>query len=94
MGGAALHWAVVVIPIASSVIIALANRRAAGKRWVLCAGRPRPSRPSSTASARQRRPTREDTDPRERALRLGQQLATIEGMLVQSDAGNGPLTGL
>src|SRR5262249_2001271 len=31
----ALHWAVVTVPILISVLIALANRRAAGKRWVL-----------------------------------------------------------
>jgi hypothetical protein len=31
----ALHWAVVAVPILTSVLIALANRRAAGKRWVL-----------------------------------------------------------
>jgi conflict system pore-forming effector with SLATT domain/uncharacterized protein DUF4231 len=31
----ALHWTVVTVPILSSVLIALANRRAAGKRWVL-----------------------------------------------------------
>jgi hypothetical protein len=30
-----LHWAVITVPILVSVLIALANRRAAGKRWVL-----------------------------------------------------------
>src|SRR5262249_52537779 len=30
-----LHWSVVAIPILGSVLVALANRRAAGKRWVL-----------------------------------------------------------
>src|SRR4051794_33774665 len=33
-----LHWIVVSAPILISVLIALANRRAAGKRWVLLRG--------------------------------------------------------
>jgi SLOG in TRPM, prokaryote/SMODS and SLOG-associating 2TM effector domain 1/Protein of unknown function (DUF4231) len=35
IGNAALHWTVVAAPIVISVLIALANRKAAGKRWVL-----------------------------------------------------------
>jgi hypothetical protein len=35
LGFAPLHWTVVAAPILISVVIALANRRAAGKRWVL-----------------------------------------------------------
>ena len=38
LGGAALHWAVVAAPILASVLIAVANRRATGKRWVLLRG--------------------------------------------------------
>ena len=35
IGNAPLHWTVVATPILISVLIALANRRAAGKRWVV-----------------------------------------------------------
>jgi hypothetical protein len=35
VGGQALHWAVVAIPILAAVLIAVAGRRAVGQRWVM-----------------------------------------------------------
>jgi len=78
-----LHWAVVAGPIVVAVLIALANRRAAGKRWVLLrAGA------ESVKGQIYRYRTRRERDPAALAKRLDE----IESRLMQSEASGGPLT--
>jgi hypothetical protein len=96
LGGAALHWAVVAAPILAAVLIALANRRGAGKRWVLLRGAA-----EATKAEIYRYRTRTglygdkqllDREPARRPRVLAVQLEGIAAQLVQTDAGGGPLT--
>jgi hypothetical protein len=96
IGGAALHWAVVAAPILVAVLIALANRRAAGKRWVLL----RAAAESVKAEIyRYRTGTGDyaeqqlaDADPAARPQVLAARLDAIESRLLQTDASSGPLS--
>jgi hypothetical protein len=96
VGGAALHWTVVAAPILVSVLIAFANRRAAGKRWVLLRAA---AEATKTEIFRYRTRTGiyadealDVSDPAARPRRLAAQLDDIEAMLIQTDASSGPLT--
>jgi SLOG in TRPM, prokaryote/SMODS and SLOG-associating 2TM effector domain 1/Protein of unknown function (DUF4231) len=96
VGGAVLHWTVVAAPIVVSVLIALANRRAAGKRWVLLRAAAEAIKSeiyryrTGTGVYADEPATGDDLAARPR--RLADQLDTIEGKLTQSDASSGPLT--
>lgn len=96
VGGRALHWSVVAAPILASVLIALAARRAAGKRWVLLRGAA-----EATKAEIYRYRTRTglfgvhqlpDRDPAKRAGVLAAQMQGMAAQLVQTDAGGAPLT--
>ena len=92
-----LHWGAVVAPIVVSVLIALANRRAAGKRWVLLRAAAEAVK-SEIYRCRTRTGVYSDAALAgdgaliSRSGRLGERLAAIEGGLIQTDASGGPLT--
>lgn len=95
-GGVALHWLVVAAPVAISVLIALANRRAAGKRWVLLRAAAESIKSeiyryrSATGIYAGDAPSRPDSADRQRLL--SSQLKAIEAKLMQTDVSGGPLT--
>jgi hypothetical protein len=89
----ALHWAVIVVPILISVLIAVASRRAVGQRWVML----RAAAESIKAEIYRYR-TLETTPAREhmrtadtRQKQLASQLDVIETRLIQTEASSGPL---
>jgi len=88
LGIAALHWAVVAAPICASALIALANRRAGGRRWVLLRGA---AEAIKTEIYRYRARTGPYGAP-DRAAALAHQLDLITGQTLQTDASSGPLT--
>ena len=90
----ALHWAVIVLPILVSVLIAVASRRAVGQRWVML----RAAAESIKAAIYDYR-TLETTPAKDHAKTVAagrQQLASqvngIETRLMQTEASSGPLT--
>jgi hypothetical protein len=90
----ALHWAVIVVPILASVLIAVAGRRAVGQRWVML----RAAAESIKAEIYEYRtpeiiPARGHTPAsgRTRQQRLAAQLDVIETRLMQTEASSGPL---
>jgi SLOG in TRPM, prokaryote/SMODS and SLOG-associating 2TM effector domain 1/Protein of unknown function (DUF4231) len=96
LGTAMLHWAAVAAPLVVSTLIALAGRRAAGKRWVLL----RAAAESIKAEIYRYR-TRTgiyndallpDGDPAARPRVLAAQLDAIEASLMQTEASSAPLT--
>ena len=96
IGYAPLHWIVVGTPILISVLIALANRRAAGKRWVLLRaaaesvkGEIYRYRTRTGLYADQRLPAGR---PAARPRVLAAQLDAIEDGLMRTEASSGPLT--
>ncbi|HEX3317548.1 MAG TPA: DUF4231 domain-containing protein [Solirubrobacteraceae bacterium] len=96
IGAPALHWTVVAAPILVSVVIALANRRAAGKRWVLLRaaaesikGEIYRYRTRTGPYADRRLP---DADPATRPRRLAAQIDAIEAGLMHTEASSGRLT--
>jgi hypothetical protein len=96
VGGTALHWGVVAAPILAAVLIALANRRAAGKRWVLLRGAAEALkaeiyryRTRTGLYGVQQLP---DRDPAKRPAVLADQMQGMVAQLVQTDAGGTPLT--
>ena len=96
IGAPALHWIVVAAPILVSVVIAVANRRAAGKRWVLLrAGAESVKREiyryrTRTGIYADRRLPR--ADPGARRRRLAAQIDAIEAELMHTEASSGPLS--
>jgi hypothetical protein len=89
----ALHWAVIVVPILISVLIAVASRRAVGQRWVML----RAAAESIKAEIYRYR-TQETAQARghvritgARQQQLGSQLDVIEIRLIQTEASSGPL---
>jgi len=92
-----LHWGAVAAPIFVSVLIALANRRAAGKRWVLLRAA---AEAVKSEIYRYRTGTgvyaRDVLDNAESIIgapqRLVERLATIEEGLIHTPASGGPLT--
>jgi hypothetical protein len=96
VGGAVLHWSVVAAPILVSALIALANRRAAGKRWVVLRAA---AEAIKTEIYRYRTRTgiyadeaRGARDHATRQRQLAAQLDAIEARLIQTEASSGPLT--
>jgi hypothetical protein len=96
LGGAALHWAVVAAPILASVLIAIANRRATGKRWVLLRGAAEALKAEiyryRTRTGLYGETQLPDHDPARRPGVLAAQLEGIAGQLVQTDVGSSPIT--
>ena len=96
LGGAALHWAVVAAPILASVLIAVANRRATGKRWVLLRGAAEAIKVEiyryRTRTGLYADANLPDGDPAKRPAALATQLGHIEVQLVQTDVGSGAIT--
>ncbi len=96
LGGAALHWAVVAAPIAASVLIAVANRRATGKRWVLLRGAAEAIKVEiyryRTRTGLYADAHLPDRDPSKRPATLATQLGHIEVQLVQTDVGGSAIT--
>ena len=90
----ALHWAVIVVPILISVLIAVASRRAVGQRWVML----RAAAESIKAEIYHYRtlgnaPAREHVRTASaRQQQLVSQLDVIETKLMQTEASSGPLT--
>ena len=95
-GSAALHWAVVAAPVLVAVLIALANNRAAGERWVLLRAAAEAIkteiyryRTATGVYAQERLP---DADPAARPVVLASRLQEIEDHLIQTEASGAPLT--
>lgn len=95
VGGQALHWAVVAIPILAAVLIAVVGRRAVGQRWVML----RAAAEAIKAEIyRYRVFATVDADlgaGREHASRqqeLAAHLSAIDTRLMQTQASSGPLT--
>jgi hypothetical protein len=93
-----LHWAAVAAPIVVSVLIALANRRSAGKRWVLLRAAAEAVK-SEIYRYRTRTGVYSDAalasggEPIGRPQRLAERLGSIDSGLIHTDASGGPLTG-
>jgi hypothetical protein len=90
---AALHWAVIVVPIATSVLIAVASRRSVGQRWVML----RAAAEAIKAEIYRYR-TLETGPASEHARdagasqrRLAERLDVVETRLMQTEASSGPL---
>jgi len=88
----ALHWAVVVVPILVSVLIAIASRRAVGQRWVML----RAAAESVKAAIYRYRTlepglARDDPEHAVRQRHLASQLQVIENKLMQTEASSGPV---
>jgi hypothetical protein len=84
IGGAALHWAVVVVPALASALIAVSSRRSLGQRWVQL----RAAAESVKAEIYRCRAHAATADTDEQ---LVSRLAAIENRLVQSAASSAPL---
>jgi len=90
----ALHWAVIVVPIVASVLLAVASRRAVGQRWVML----RAAAESIKAEIyryRTVRMTAEDGQAAESPAGLRQlvsQLEAIDTRLMQTEVSGSPLT--
>ncbi len=92
-----MHWLVIVAPITVSVLIALANRRGAGKRWVLLraaaeATKSEIYRYRTRTGVYSREALRVCRPPADRPQKLAVRLTEIETELTQSAASSGPLT--
>jgi hypothetical protein len=92
-----LHWAAVVAPIVVSVLAALANRRGAGKRWVLLraaaeAVKSEIYRYRTRTGVYSRADLRRGTGPVDRPRRLASRLSEIEAGLTKTAASSGAIT--
>ncbi len=92
-----LRWFVIATPISVSVLIALANRRAAGKRWILLraaaeAVKSEIYRYRTRTGVYSGEALRNCAEPMDRPRRLAGRLTEIESGLMQSAASSGPLT--
>ena len=89
-----LHWAVIVIPIVASVLIAVAGRRAVGQRWVML----RAAAESIKAEIYRYRTVRmpsgdgQAADPPAGQRQLVLRLEAIETRLMQTEVSSSPLT--
>jgi SLOG in TRPM, prokaryote/SMODS and SLOG-associating 2TM effector domain 1/Protein of unknown function (DUF4231) len=96
IGGQALHWVVVVLPILASVLIALASRNATGQRWVMLRAaaegvKTEIYRYRTLPYAHDGNDSLQD-EPIPRQEALAAQLAAIDVRLMQTQASSGPLT--
>lgn len=96
VGGAGLRWLVVAAPIVISLLIALANHRAAGRRWVLLRAAAESIKSeiyryrAGSGIYAEGAPSRPDGTGRR--LLLTRQLEAVEATLMQTDVSGGPLT--
>ncbi|MFF2812211.1 DUF4231 domain-containing protein [Streptomyces sp. NPDC058000] len=96
IGGKKLHWVVVAVPVAVSVLIAWASRHARGPRWIAL----RAAAEDVKAEIYRHRILEGAAGPAEgggrtaaeRRRRTLQRLGDIEGRLVRTNAGTAPLT--
>lgn len=93
----AMRWLVIATPISVSVLIALANRRGAGKRWVLLraaaeAVKSEIWRYRTRTGVYSRDALRNCAEPVDRPQRLAGRLTEIESGLSHTAASGGPLT--
>ena len=91
----ALHWAVVTVPIAAAVLVAVAGRRAVGQRWVMLraaaeAIKAEIYRYRTLAVGRARGAAHDKHAGRQHDLAA--HLDYIETRLIHTDASSGPLT--
>lgn len=92
----ALHWSVVAIPLLASVLIALANRRATGKRWVLLRAAAEAIKTeiyryrTRTGGYAEQPPPRDGAGARQEML--ARQLQAIDARVIHTEASSGPLT--
>jgi hypothetical protein len=92
-----LHWAAVSAPIVVSVLVALATRRASGKRWVLLRAaaqgvKSEIYRYRTETGLYSRKSLESGEAPVGRGELLAARLAAVDGGLIQTDASGGPLT--
>jgi hypothetical protein len=92
-----LHWAAIVTPIVVSVMVALANRRASGKRWVLLraaaeAVKSEIYRYRTRTGVYSRAALRRGHGPVDRPRRLAGRLTEIDSGLIKTAASGGALT--
>lgn len=95
VGGTALHWAVVAVPILASVLIAQASRSATGQRWVML----RAAAEAIKSEIYQYRARGDAYSANARAggqlaaqEALAARLAAVDAKLMQTQASSGPLT--
>jgi hypothetical protein len=95
LGTAPLHWAAVAAPIVVSTLIALAGRRAAGKRWVLVRAAAEAVKAEiyryRTRTGLYNEGLLPDGDPAARPRVLAERLDAIEARLMQTEASSGVL---
>jgi len=91
----ALHWAVVVLPIMVSVLVAVASRRALGQRWVMMRAAAEFIKAEIFRYRVLEPPAAEGQAKSPKAVnqqRLVAQLDDIEARLMQTEASSGPVT--
>jgi len=95
IGTPVLHWAAVATPLVVSTLIALAARRAAGKRWVLLRAAAEAIKAEiyryRTRTAVYNDALLSGDNPAARQQVLARQLDAIEGRLMQTEASSGAL---
>jgi SLOG in TRPM, prokaryote/SMODS and SLOG-associating 2TM effector domain 1/SMODS and SLOG-associating 2TM effector domain 3 len=90
-----LHWAVVVLPILVSVLIAVASRRALGQRWVMMRAAAEFIKAEIFRYRVLEPPASEEQAKSPKTVnqqRLAAQLDDIEARLMQTEASSGPVT--
>lgn len=95
VGGQALHWAVVAIPILAAVLIAVVGRRAVGQRWVMLRAAAEAIKAEIyryRALAASDAGQRGGRDHAARQQELAAHLAAVDTRLMQTQASSGPLT--
>ncbi|MGZ6613110.1 MAG: DUF4231 domain-containing protein [Solirubrobacteraceae bacterium] len=88
IGSAVLHWVVVAVPIVGSVVVAIANRRSAGRRWVLLRG----ATESVKSEIYRYRASAAPYDGADRAGKLAARIDAVVDALMHTDASSGPLS--
>ncbi len=84
-----LHWVVIALPIAGSVLIAIANRRSAGKRWVMLRGAAESLKSEIYRYRARSRPYQAGAN---RAGTLATRVDWVVAALIRTEASSGPLT--
>ena len=87
----ALHWLAVALPIAVSVLIALASRHAVGPRWVMLRAAAEEIK-AEIYRYRTRTPPYGSGDQEQRQLALSKQVDSIQAQLIQTEVSSGQLT--
>jgi hypothetical protein len=88
VGSPVLHWVVVAVPIVGSVVVAIANRRSAGRRWVLLRG----AAESLKSEIYRYRAGAAPYDGQDRAGKLATRIDAVVDALMHTDASSGPLS--